>query len=374
MDAITGVATSVAAVVGGFARGPLHRPQRVSSWADVEASFGGLHADSPASYAVRQFFLNGGRELWVVRAGTGEPDEGPPDTAALVAALPALDAVDLFNLLLVPDTDRLPDADAARVAEAATAYAHARRAFYILDPPHADTLRDTVPAILTWLDANEALRHENVAVYVPRPVVTDPLAALVPRAIPASGSVAGVYARTDAARGVWKAPAGLQATLDGVMRLEHDVGDAGSGVLNPLGVNALRTFRSTGSVIWGARTLAGADRLGSEWKYVPVRRLALLVEESLLRGTQFAVFEPNGEPLWAQIRQRIGSFMEALFRQGAFQGRSSREAWFVKCDRETTTQGDLDAGVVNVIVGFAPSRPAEFVVLHLRQRTAQAPA
>lgn len=374
MDPITGVPTSVAAVVGGFARGPLHRPQGVSSWADFEASFGGLHADSPASYAVRQFFLNGGRELWVVRAGTGEPDEGSPDTAALVAALPALDSVDLFNLLLLPDTDRLPDADAARVAEAATAYAHARRALYILDLPSADTVRDTVPAIVLWLDAHDHLRHENVAAYVPRPVVADPLAALAARAIPASGSVAGVYARTDAARGVWKAPAGTQATLAGVLRLEHEIDDAGSGVLNPLGMNALRTFRSTGPVIWGARTLAGADRLGSEWKYVPVRRLALLVEESLLRGTRFAVFEPNGEPLWAQIRQSIGAFMEALFRQGAFQGRSSREAWFVKCDGETTTQGDLDAGVVNVIVGFAPSRPAEFVVLHLRQRTAQAPA
>jgi uncharacterized protein len=144
------------------------------------------------------------------------------------------------------------------------------------------------------------------------------------------------------------------------------------GVLNQLGINCLRSFPVYGTLIWGTRTLSGADALASEWKYLPVRRLTLYLEESLQRGLQWAVFEPNDEPLWAQIRQAIKGFMQGLFRQGAFQGRSAREAYFVKCDRETTTQADIDRGVVNVVIGFAPVRPAEFVVIKLQQLAGQA--
>jgi hypothetical protein len=134
-----------------------------------------------------------------------------------------------------------------------------------------------------------------------------------------------------------------------------------------LGVNCLRSFPAVGRVVWGARTLRGADILASEWKYVPVRRTALYIEESLVRGTQWAVFEPNGEPLWAQLRLNVGAFMNHLFRQGAFQGRTPREAYFVKCDRETTTQADIDLGIVHIVVGFAPLKPAEFVVIKIQQ-------
>jgi uncharacterized protein len=150
--------------------------------------------------------------------------------------------------------------------------------------------------------------------------------------------------------------------------------DDENGLLNPIGVNCLRTFPIIGPVIWGARTMRGADILGDEYRYVPVRRLALFLEESLYRGLQWVVFEPNDEPLWAQIRANVGSFMQGLFRQGAFQGASPRDAYFVRCDKTTTTQDDIDRGIVNIIVGFAPLKPAEFVVLQIQQMTAQAQA
>jgi len=173
---------------------------------------------------------------------------------------------------------------------------------------------------------------------------------------------------------VWKAPAGLDATLRGVSALAVKLNDGDSGVLNPLGVNCLRAFPVNGRVVWGSRTLVGADQLASEWKYLPVRRTALFIKESLYRGTQWVVFEPNDEPLWAQIRMNVGAFMQNLFRQGAFQGSSPREAYFVKCDSETTTQNDIDNGIVNILVGFAPLKPAEFVVIKLQQIAGQAGA
>ena len=145
--------------------------------------------------------------------------------------------------------------------------------------------------------------------------------------------------------------------------------DRQQGPLNVAAVNCLRTFPIYGSVVWGARTLDGADARASEWKYVPVRRLALYIEASLRRGLQWVVFEPNDEPLWANIRLNVGSFMTQLHRQGAFQGASARDAFLVKCDSETTTQADINLGIVNILVGFAPVRPAEFVVLRMQQQT-----
>jgi hypothetical protein len=185
------------------------------------------------------------------------------------------------------------------------------------------------------------------------------------------GAVAGIFARTDTNRGVWKAPAGLDATLVGVPQLSVSLTDAENGELNPLGINCLRALPPAGRVIWGARTLQGDNRLASEWKFIPVRRTALFIEESLFRGLKWAVFEPNDEPLWAQIRLNAGSFMHSLFRQGAFQGSTPREAYFVKCDKETTSQNDIDSGIVNVVVGFAPLKPAEFVVIKIQQIAGQ---
>jgi hypothetical protein len=185
------------------------------------------------------------------------------------------------------------------------------------------------------------------------------------------GAIAGIFARTDTQRGVWKAPAGIDASLAGVREFSYKMNDGENGRLNPQGLNCLRVFPVYGQIVWGARTLAGSDQLGSEWKYVPVRRFALFLEESLYRGTKWVVFEPNDEPLWAQIRLNIGVFMRDLFRQGAFQGKSPAEAYFVKCDKETTTQSDINRGIVNIIVGFAPLKPAEFVIIKFQQMAGQ---
>jgi uncharacterized protein len=306
--------------------------------------------------------------------GVEGADGDLPGAQELIDALPAFDPVDLINILCIPDTDQLADTDAAQVAATAIAYAATRRAFYILDPPQLDLVRDEIAEIEAWIDGNATLRHTNAATYFPRPMIADPLNDFRLRPVPASGTIAGLYARIDATRGVWKAPAGLEAVLRGVQRLEYVMNDPENGVLNPIAINALRTFRTAGNVSWGARTLVGADLLASEWKYIPVRRLALFLEESLYRGTQFAVFEPNDEPLWSQIRLNVGAFMQSLFLQGAFQGQTPRQAYLVKCDGETTTQDDINHGVVNIVVGFAPLKPAEFVIIRIQQLAGQTQA
>jgi uncharacterized protein len=180
-----------------------------------------------------------------------------------------------------------------------------------------------------------------------------------------------LFARIDATRGVWKAPAGTETTLTGVQSLVYKLSDSENGALNPLGLNCARTFPVYGTVMWGARTIVGADAQASQWKYIPVRRLALFLEESLYRGSQWVVFEPNDEPLWAQIRLNIGAFMQDFFRQGAFQGSTPKDAYFVKCDKDTTTQNDINLGIVNIVVGFAPLKPAEFVVIKIQQMAGQ---
>jgi len=159
--------------------------------------------------------------------------------------------------------------------------------------------------------------------------------------------------------------------LSGTQGLKVNLTDPENGQLNPIGVNCLRSFPIFGRVAWGARTLRGADQAADEYKYIPVRRTALFIEESLFRGLKWVVFEPNDEPLWAQIRLNAGAFMQNLFRQGAFQGKTPREAYFVKCDKETTTQNDINLGIVNVVVGFAPLKPAEFVIIKLQQMAGQ---
>jgi phage tail sheath protein FI len=277
----------------------------------------------------------------------------------------ALEDVDLFNLLCIPRAADLTDAVQMRaVYEEATTYVTERRAVLFIDIPEAT---NTLEAMQTWMAQNDALRSTNTAVYFPRTFVPDPVNLNRLKSIAASGTIAGLCARTDATRGVWKAPAGIDAALQNVQALGYPLTDLENGALNPLGINCLRTFPVFGHVSWGARTLVGADALGSEWKYLPIRRLALFLEESLYRGTKFAVFEPNDKGLYAQIRLNLGVFMNGLFKQGAFQGSTPQEAYFVKCDDETTTQADRNLGIVNIVVGFAPLKPAEFVVITIKQ-------
>jgi phage tail sheath protein FI len=277
----------------------------------------------------------------------------------------------LFNLLCIPPFTPTLDVTTALVGEAAV-YCEKRRAMMIVDPPSSWTTKKK--AVDEFSDATTdfvGTRSNNAALYFPRLRQPNPLRENQIEDFAPSGAVAGVMARTDSQRGVWKAPAGQEASLIGVPQLSVSLTDDENGELNPLGVNCLRAFPIIGRVVWGARTLEGADQLASEWKYIPIRRTALYIEESLYRGTKWVVFEPNDEPLWAQIRLNVGSFMHDLFRQGAFQGKTPRDAYLVKCDKETTTQSDIDHGIVNIVVGFAPLKPAEFVILKIQQLAGQ---
>ncbi len=276
----------------------------------------------------------------------------------------ALENVDLFNILCIPEATTLSDADMQALYSEAETYVEMRRAMLIVDIPASVSRVDLMQ---NWLATNDSLRNANATVYFPRTNIPDPLNQNMPRSIASSGTIAGLWARTDVQRGVWKAPAGTAAQLQNVPSLTYLMTDQENGVLNPLGVNCLRTFPVYSNICWGARTLDGADILASDWKYVPVRRLTLFLEESLYRGTKWVVFEPNDEPLWAQIRLNVGSFMQDLFRQGAFQGNTPQAAFYVKCNGDTTTQQDIDNGIVNIEVGFAPLKPAEFVILKIQQ-------
>ncbi len=475
---ITGVPTAVAAFVGSAPRGPTDAPVHITSFADYQRIFGGVQTTSPLSYAVYQFYLNGGSEAEVVRvvhtdakaagwtlpagarnvklaargqgswantlgvridyatapglangynltildttvtppavleqfrnvvadvndpnsldralAGsallTADPTDARPDEQAdPVMPTPGDDGgplsdadyhggtsqadktgiyqllkTDIFNMLCLPGAPETVLSDAA-------ALCRTRRSMLIVDPPAAWSSVATAVSGMNSPPLTGDLAR-NAAVYFPMLTIADPAAAGAPRAVPPCGTMAGVWARTDTERGVWKAPAGTTASLNGVTGLAVPMSDPENGELNPLGVNCLRTFPVIGPVSWGARTLIGSDRLADQWKYLPVRRLALFIEESLYRGTQWVVFEPNDEPLWASVRLNVGAFMNSLFRQGAFQGSTAREAYLVKCDRENNPQNDIDRGILNIVVGFAPLKPAEFVIIHIEQLAGQ---
>jgi uncharacterized protein len=521
---ITGVATSITAFVGGAAAGPTDEPVMLTSFADYERRFGGLDVLNPMSYAVRDFYSNGGSLALIVRVlhsdassatitlpgsgggaatnlvleassrgawgnrlraavdhdtdRTAAPTSPPPpprfnltvqyrirpgreqfitekfgsvSTAEddprflplvleresayvrVLGAMPALrpqsnvtqtasqrivnwipanpnsgsdgspitpvDAIgeqdpktglyalnraDLFNLLCIPpltrDIQALPSTytpvqDMARVYSAALTLCVERRAMLIVDPNPQWAL-SIGQAISNAIGGRNDLDltgqdSRNAALYFPCVRQVDPLRDNRIDTFVPCGIVAGVIARTDVSRGVWKAPAGLDASLNGVQDLQVNLNDLENGQLNPLGINCLRSFGVNGRIIWGARTLRGADESADEYKYLPVRRLALFLEESLYRGTQWVVFEPNDEPLWAQVRLNVGAFMQGLFLQGAFQGKTPRDAYFVKCDNQTTTQNDINLGILNIIVGFAPLKPAEFVVIQIQQMPGQ---
>jgi len=503
---ITGVATAITAFVGRAKRGPVEEPVTINGFGDFERVFGGLWLDSPLSFAVRDFFRNGGGQAIIVRVFAddlltpssaeidlggltlraanpgawgselharvegGVPDEvaarygltsadmfnliiydgstgeieafrnlsidesprqvnrvlenesqlvralasptmppahaGPvpvtesdwlnnaasstgattvagdgavPGTAEILGSdsaktgIYALKKADLFNILcLPPETlDADPAALSSILGDVAT-FCESRRAMLLVDPPRTWTGKDAARTGVTTTGVGTKSR--NAALFFPWLKEPNPLRENQIEQFVPCGAVAGIFARTDMQRGVWKAPAGLEATLSGVQGLGVSLTDAENGELNPLGVNCLRVMPAAGPVVWGSRTLQGDDRLASEWKYIPVRRTALYIEESLYRGTQWVVFEPNDEPLWSQIRLNIGAFMHGLFIQGAFQGNTPREAYLVKCDHETTTQNDIDRGIVNVVVGFAPLKPAEFVIIKIQQLAGQTEA
>jgi hypothetical protein len=303
-----------------------------------------------------------------------------------------LDKLSIFNLLVIPG---VTNNQLGSVLASATAFCERKQAFLIMDPPRQDSADGTVAGYPTLIEdvveGNASPRGENVlassnsALYFPYLTTNDPLTGLglnpatnppSPFEMPPSGTIAGIYASTDLTRGVWKAPAGLATVLTNV----NDVVERGrmtdprQGVLNQIGVNCVRTFPGVGPVVWGARTSISANLAFQQWKYIPVRRMALFIEQTLYANLGWVVFEPNDESLWTAIRTSIESFMLGLFRQGAFPGTTPSQAFQVKCDDQTTTQADIDNGIVNIVVAFAPLKPAEFVVIQISQLAGQAQA
>ncbi|MBV9992198.1 MAG: phage tail sheath subtilisin-like domain-containing protein [Alphaproteobacteria bacterium] len=322
---------------------------------------------APADFLAASGHVDGSDGTW---------DPSGAGAAAAAAALIGIEAkktgmyqlldTDIFNILCLPVVSKMADPSAGAVSAAAIKLCQDRRAMYLLDGPEGVDSAG-IDGIQTWLGGQSSLRSANSALYFPGVQIPDPLDGFNLKRVAASGTVAGLYARTDANRGVWKAPAGTEASLSGVQQLPYKLTDPENGVLNPLAINCLRVFPVYGPVCWGARTLVGADQMADDYKYVPVRRLALFIEESLFRGTKWVVFEPNDEPLWAQVRLNVGAFMQNLFRQGAFAGKTPQEAYFVKCDSTNNPQNTVNLGIINVAVGFAPLKPAEFVVIQIQQ-------
>ncbi len=354
-----GVPTSITLFIGMAREGDLNRPTLIRGVDEFEQAFGGDVTYGEMALQVKQFFLNGGTEAVVVRI-EGD-DGGTPELADYENAFSSVESeVDTFNLLALPRGFEQTDDQRQRLWGSASVFCQRQRAFLIIDPRSDRQTAAEVAAGMAGVRTGVVIDHAGI--YWPRI-----LSAYSALPIDPSGTLAGIMSRTDAKRGVWKPPAGRNASLLGVTGLEHQVTNTEHRTLNPQGVNALRQFAG-GAMVWGARTLAGFEYSGEhEYKYIAVRRTALYIEESLFRGLEFAAAEPNDERLWAQIRSVAGSFMHNLFRQGTFQGAKASDACFIRCDSTTTTQNDIDMGRVNLVVGFSPMRPAEFVVLKIRQ-------
>ncbi len=353
---IAGQPTSFAALIGRFEKGPLDRPVALASAIDLSTQFGDGSSDAAV---VRSFFDNGGKRMLVARTVCASADAlaGSVEDATGLLALDHSAAKGRFQLLILPATADLDPAGAARVIEAAARFCNLRRVFLIADPPAAIS---SASAVLVWaqpLDLGDAAA--NVALYFPS--IERAIAAGSTRTLAASGAVAGLYARSDEQRGVWKAPAGSAAAIAGAAGVTFNTTRAEIAALAAGGVNPIRELVAAGIVVWGARTLA----TDSEWRYVSVRRTALYVEDSLRRGLEWVVFEPNDEPLWGKVRRAVDEFLFRHFLAGALAGSTPRDAYFVRVGRTTMTQDDVDRGLLIVEIGFAPLRPAEFVILRL---------
>ena len=352
-----------------------------------------LGLSSPASTNVAHYAL-GSSDASTVASSTSPSSNysateaatpnGLPQSAQLIGSplgftgIYALQKVPIFNLLCIPEAARAqagsPSAldtgiNPVEIYSAAITLCDQQRAMLLIDPPPNVT---TVSGAVDWKSNTIGVVDSNGAAFWPRLRLADALNNGNLRTFAPSGVVAGVFSKSDGQNGVWTAPAGITASLNGVQNMTYQMSDAENGQLNPLGLNCFRTFPIYGPVLWGSRTLVGADAMANQWKYVPVRRMALFLESSLYQGLQWVVFQPNADPLWASIRLNVSSFMQTYFLKGAFQGTTPDQAYFVKCDDETTTQTDIDNGVVNILVGFAPLVPAEFVVIQIEQLTGQA--
>lgn len=333
---------TVTAFVGLGGAGPADTAVRVEKSADFETRFGPFADAGELGMAASLFLANGGDAVWVVRT------QGGPQ------GLAALDAVPRIDLMALPGQTGL----AAQVA--ALAYAEARGALLILDLPATAM---TAASAQVWLNDAAALRRPNATATLPR---IQAAGAGQPTAT--CGAVAGAMVRLEQTRGLWKAASGIDAVLQGVTGLATQLSSAQSAALALQGLNPLRRLPGGQVVIWGARTLASGTAQEGDWRYVPVRRMALFLERSLGEGLIWTAGEPNAEPLWAAVRRSVESFLSDLWRAGAFQGATPRTAYYVRCDATTMTKADIDAGRLIVEIGTAPLKPAEFVILRIGAR------
>jgi phage tail sheath protein FI len=358
---IAGAPTSIAAFVGWAAQGPTDSAILLRSWSDFQQQFGGFDPRFYLGYAVSQFFANGGQQAYVVRLASDGSGGSTAASAAVITGVHLLDAVPIFSLLAAPG-----ESDPGFIAEL-QAYCTERKAFLIADSAIDSTFATLQNGPDSRMTGANAI---NSAFYFPWLNALD-AQQNVTRPFPPSGFVAGIYAATDAAHGVWQAPAGIGAPVTGASDPVVKLTDAENAVLNPLAVNCIRYFPNFGDVVWGARTLAGSNQPPSDWQYVPVRRLALYIESSVYEGTKWAAFEPTDSRLWPELNRSIGAFMQALFAQGAFKGQSAAETYFVQCDAQNNPPSGVDQGIVNIAIGFAPVRPAEFIVIQIQQIAGQ---
>ncbi len=382
---IQGLPTSIAGFVGPTHSGPLVLPDApLTSLTEFERIYGGSEPmqfeDASAAvpnflwHAARAFFANGGSSLYVSRVfsggATANSDGRRPSLADYAGAvdrltnrktgLAAFEDVDEISTVAAPGATfggQANSADATSILNLLIAHAEQMRyRIAVLDSGDGQT-PDAVQALRANFDSRYA------ALYYPWVTVQDPVTGANLN-LPPSGFVAGIYARNDVNNGVFKAPA--NEVIDLAIGLETILNDAQQEALNPLGINVLRFFSERGYRVWGARTTSSDP----EWKYVSVRRLFLYLEHSIDNGTQWVVFEPNGEPLWTEVRRSISNFLLAEWRSGALTGSKPDEAFFVKCDRTTMTQDDIDNGRLIIEIGVAPLKPAEFVIIHIAKLTA----
>lgn len=357
---IEAVPTSVTAFVGEAKYGTVGDAKLIHGWADYEAAFGPLESgDDAMGMAVANYYRNGGKDAYVCRLA---------DNATVVDYQGFFDLtlsrIHDISIIVLPgvaaDGDGHP-----KIAEAVAHCEATRNRMLIADPPAGTGLPGS-----TDVDALSLTVSSYAVCYYPWIEVAGPEQNGANILVPPSAFAAGIWARTDGRRAVWKAPAGMQAGLFGVSGLEYVVGDSEQDQFNTMGLNCIRHTPGAGEVIWGSRTLATIAE--PEWRYVPVRRTAIMIEQSINKGIQWAVFEPNDHRLWSALRANIESFMNGLFRAGAFQGEKASDAYFVRCSLgDTMTQGDINAGQVIVQVGFAPLKPAEFVILRIQLKVGQ---
>jgi hypothetical protein len=357
---IEGVPTGTAAFLGETGQGPV-TPRLVTSFTEYTSVFGGDAGKGRyMPHAVAGFFENGGHRLYVCRIPganeTGNPTasdfQGNGDTG-----LSALLGKNFTEVAIVYAPGMTPSRNAEVLKAIVDHCEQCRFRFAVIDS-------DRTVAGVTLLDPRGTFRASAYAAfYFPWIKAKSPFAKRQ-RIVPPGGHVAGVYARTDAERGVFKAPA--NQVIRGATGLKYSVGQAQQDVLNPRGVNVIREFPDRGIRVWGSRTLSNDP----EWKYVNIRRLFIFLEHSIDTGMQWAAFEPNGDRLWARVVDTIRNFLRAQWRAGALQGQTENEAFFVKCDRTTMTQDDIDDGRLICLVGAAPVSPAEFVILRFGWQTA----